>query len=159
MHFTEYDTRLAAYALIVDGDRVLLTWFNGQGGRQPCWTLPGGGVELDESCEQAVVRECQEETGHTVELGRPLTTTHRVWREVGARPYKAVRVVFEARITGGVLGVQEVGGTTDRAEWFALAEVSALEPRADSVDAALAAWRRHGSAPTGSAPTGSAPVS
>ena len=29
MEFTEYDTRLAAYAVVSDGERILLTWFNG----------------------------------------------------------------------------------------------------------------------------------
>jgi 8-oxo-dGTP diphosphatase len=42
--FTEYDTRLAAYALIVDDrERILLTWYNGKGRGEPGWTLPGGG--------------------------------------------------------------------------------------------------------------------
>jgi hypothetical protein len=41
MHFADYDTRLAAHAVIVDGDRVLLTWYNGA---EPQWTLPGGGT-------------------------------------------------------------------------------------------------------------------
>lgn len=47
MHFTEYHTRLAAYAAIVnDAGELLLTWFNG--GTDPSnagWSLPGGGVE------------------------------------------------------------------------------------------------------------------
>ncbi|WP_232226199.1 NUDIX hydrolase [Brachybacterium phenoliresistens] len=46
MHFTEYDTRLGAYALIVDEQRrILLSWYNGP---TPCWTLPGGGVDFGE---------------------------------------------------------------------------------------------------------------
>lgn len=50
MHFTEYDTRLAGYAVIIDdADHILLSWFNG--GRnwgRPGWSLPGGGVDLVE---------------------------------------------------------------------------------------------------------------
>lgn len=43
MHFTEYDTRLAAYVLLTDEQRrVLLTWFRGDELNPPCWTLPGG---------------------------------------------------------------------------------------------------------------------
>src|SRR5690606_18269322 len=67
LHFTEYDTRVAAYALIIDGlDRVLLGGFNGS---TPGWTLPGGGVKYGEQLEEAVVREVFEETGYQVELG------------------------------------------------------------------------------------------
>lgn len=71
MEFTEYDTRLASYAVVVDDrDRILLALFNQ--GPTPAWTLPGGGVELHESVEQAAVRELREETGYAVELGRLL---------------------------------------------------------------------------------------
>ena len=36
MHFTEYDTRLAAYAVLVNEvDEILLTWFNGAERRSP----------------------------------------------------------------------------------------------------------------------------
>jgi 8-oxo-dGTP pyrophosphatase MutT (NUDIX family) len=36
----------------------------------PVWVLPGGGIELDESSEQAAVREILEETGFTVKAER-----------------------------------------------------------------------------------------
>ena len=57
VHFTEYNTRVAAYALIVDeAGRVLLTWFVGSDNAVPCWTMPGGGVEYEESLPEAVQR-------------------------------------------------------------------------------------------------------
>ena len=70
VHFTEFDTRLAAYGLLIsDDDQILLTWFNGGGRTEPGWTMPGGGVEFDESIEDAVAREVFEETGYTVDVG------------------------------------------------------------------------------------------
>ena len=146
MHFTEYDTRLAAYAFIVDdAERLLLTWYNGTGWGQPCWTLPGGGVEYDESVEQAVIREVLEETGHQVALHEPLTVHSFTGTRAAepSRPFKAVRVVYLASITGGTLGTLEVGGTTDYAQWVPLERFGHEEPRADIVDAAVAAWRAH----------------
>ena len=42
VHFTDYDTRLAAYAVIVDERRgVLLALWNEA--EPPQWTMPGGG--------------------------------------------------------------------------------------------------------------------
>ncbi|GAB3810091.1 NUDIX domain-containing protein [Kribbella italica] len=143
MHFTEYHTRLAAYALIVDeNERILLTWFNGNDRNEPCWSLPGGGVEYDETVEDGVVREVLEETGYQVVLGDPLTVHSFTAPGEPDRPlpYKSVRIVYRGTITGGTLGTLEIGGTTDFAEWKSLD----LEgPRADIVDVAIAAWRSH----------------
>ena len=62
--------------------------------------------------------------------GRPIATD-RALRMVGA--------IYEARVVGGEL-THEVGGSTDEARWFPLAEVASLE-RVDLVDVALRLWR------------------
>ncbi len=150
MHFTEYDTRVAGYAVIVnEAQEILLSWFNGgHHASHAVWTLPGGGVEFDEGIEEATVREVREETGFDAELVRPLTThtfteahRHAVYGEVTARPFKAVRVVYEARIIGGRLGTLEIDGTTDRAEWVAISSLSEMR-HARIIDIGLEAWRR-----------------
>ena len=87
------------------------------------------------------MRELREETGYDVRLGRLLTVdswVEHVRPGGSARPYKSVRVVFEAEVVGGALAC-EVDGTTDEARWFPLAEVPDL-PRASIVDVALGAW-------------------
>jgi 8-oxo-dGTP diphosphatase len=127
--YRDYDTRLAAYAVVVDEhDRMLLALWNE--GPEPAWTLPGGGVELHETVEEAAVRELREETGYDVTLGRVLGVDSHVvsveerWRP-SRRPLKSVRVIFEATIVGGEL-THEVGGTTDEAAWVPLTEARAL---------------------------------
>jgi 8-oxo-dGTP diphosphatase len=138
--FTDYDTRLAAYAVVVDDDaRILLALWNE--GAEPLWTMPGGGVELHETVEDAAVRELREETGYDVRLGRLLAVDSWVEhaRPGGSpRPYKSVRVVFEAEVVAGELAF-EVDGTTDEARWIPLAELPDL-PRASIVDVAVGAW-------------------
>ena len=143
LHYTEYDTRLGAYAVIVEArdgrDHVLLALWNET--EPPAWTLPGGGVELDETPEDGVVREVREETGYDVELGRVLgVDTHVVppeRRMTGSgRMLRTVRVLFEARVVGGEL-TREVDGTTDEARWVPLDAVPGLA-RLGLVDIGLA---------------------
>ena len=129
LHTTEYDSRLAAYAVLVDEhDRVLLALWNELA--EPLWTLPGGGVELNETVEAGVVREVLEETGYDVETGHVLGVDTVVVspdeRTVDrARWFRGIRVVYEATIVGGRLRA-EVDGTTDEARWIPLAEVPHL---------------------------------
>lgn len=137
-HYTAYDTRLAAYAVMVREGQVLLALWNEEDRKR--WTLPGGGVELHETVEEGAVREVCEESGYDVELSGLLGIETDVFspdqrRNDTDRPLKAVRVFFSARIVGGQLA-NEADGTTDEARWFPLAEVGGL-PRTSMVDTGL----------------------
>ena len=143
MEYHEYDTRLAAYVVVVnEQDEILLGLANV--GPSPEWTLIGGGVEFGETVEQAAVREAREESGYDIELGRVLgvntyeTPASERWAP-HSRPLRSVRVVFHGRVRGGALA-REVGGTTDEARWIPLAVVPSLT-RAALVDAAIEMWR------------------
>ena len=58
-------TRVAAYVLLTDQDRILLCRLS-----RPTkdWTLPGGGLNFGERPEDAAVRESLEETGYNVRI-------------------------------------------------------------------------------------------
>ncbi|RZU60910.1 NUDIX hydrolase [Zhihengliuella halotolerans] len=145
----DFDTRLAAYCVIVDDDRILLALWDARAtnpDHDPRWTLPGGGVELGESIEDGAVREVEEETGYQVELTGLLGVDsghvpagRRLHGE--GRPLQTVAVLYSARVTGGRLRF-EVGGSTSRAGWFPLAEVEGLN-RVGRVDQALEMLRVH----------------
>jgi 8-oxo-dGTP diphosphatase len=144
LHYSEYDTRLGAYAVIVDDhDRILLALWNE--GDEPLWTLPGGGVELTETVEEGAVRELREESGYEVELPRLLgVDTLVIPPEQRARAadrdrwFRGIRVVFEGAIVGGRLR-HEVDGSTDEARWIPLTEVPDLS-RVELVDIGLRLW-------------------
>lgn len=104
MHFTEYDTRLAAYVLLTDERRVLLTWFRGDELNPPCWTLPGGGIEFDESLRDAAIRETYEETGYHVSVQRILADSYETAPATSdSRPFRSQRFLYAGTITGGML--------------------------------------------------------
>ncbi len=139
LHHSDYDSRLAAYAVVVDDrDRLLLALWNEAD--PPLWTLPGGGVELTETVEEGAVREVREETGYDVALGRLLgvdtIVVEPAERTVDRdRWFRGIRVVFEATVTGGRLR-HELDGTTDEARWVPLSEVPDLA-RVELVDVGL----------------------
>ncbi len=142
MEYTEYDTRLAAYVVLVEdrpgGPRILLALWNE--GSVPSWTLPGGGVEIEESLPDAAVREVREETGYAAVVDDVAWVSTRVVAAAQrfvptSRPMRAVRVIYRGRVTGGRLR-DEVGGSTDTARWVPLDEVADL-PHVSLVDEAL----------------------
>jgi ADP-ribose pyrophosphatase YjhB (NUDIX family) len=133
------DLRVAAYAVIIDADdRILLSHWTP--GRRPAWTLRGGGLEDGEDPVEAARREVREETGYRVDVGELLGIHSRVipaGRRVtdATEPLHTLRIIYRARIVGGKLR-NEIDGSTDRAEWFALSGVRRLQ-RVKLVDIAL----------------------
>src|SRR5688500_18705827 len=98
--------RLAAYAVCIEGGRVLLVRHVGAEGERT-WTLPGGRVEHGEDPFDAVVREVAEETGCVGVVERLLGVDSRVIpaadRLPGLPEHQNVGVFYRVRVTGGRL--------------------------------------------------------
>ena len=131
-------TRLAAYALCVDDDRLLLVRVAPGYPASGVWTLPGGGVNFGEDPADAALRELTEESGLTGELDRLAfvdSISGENQPELGADAWHGVRIVYTARMTGGELR-DEIEESTDKAEWVPLAEVR-QRPITELVEVAL----------------------
>lgn len=101
-------------ALIWDRDRFLICQRPSHKARALLWEFVGGKVERGESKEQALIRECREELGVTVE---PQT----VFAEV-THTYPDLTVhltLFDARIVDGVLQKIEHNDL----QWITIAEI------------------------------------
>lgn len=138
-----FDTRVAAYGVIIADGKVLLTHLDERDRSR--WTLPGGALEFGENAETAAVREILEETGYKVKLRGLLgiesfyVTGEARWTGPRDTPLHSLCVYYEAEIAEGELS-REVGGSTDDVAWFELGELDAVE-RLVLVDVGVELWR------------------
>jgi 8-oxo-dGTP diphosphatase len=140
--------RVAAYALVVRDEQVLLVRNSPRGPYPGGWTLPGGGIEHGESPREALVREMAEETGLGCRVGDVLEVADSHFEGIapsGRREdFHTVQIIFEAEVTStDPPRVVEVGGTSDDAEWVDLAKLGdPAYPLRPNVEVALAARQR-----------------
>ncbi|HWJ66992.1 MAG TPA: NUDIX domain-containing protein [Nocardioides sp.] len=140
--------RLAAYAVIVRGDQILLSRLSERVTRKELWSLPGGGVDHGEDPRDAVVREVHEETGldATVDQTAHVYSLHveDSWRRGRRVDAHSVRIVYEGWVPADAPEprVMEVDGSTAEAAWKPIAGVlDESVPTVSLVTEALAAYR------------------
>ncbi|MEV0774804.1 NUDIX domain-containing protein [Streptomyces sp. NPDC050428] len=131
--------RLAAYAVCIEGGRVLLARHVPLKG-EATWTLPGGRVEHAEDPYDAVIREVAEETGCDAVVERLLGVDSRIIpaaeRAVPGGPeHQNVGVFYQVRITGGQLR-PEPDGEIAESVWTPIPDVAGLR-RSSLVDIGL----------------------
>ena len=123
--------RLGAYAVVIDGGRILLTRISPVGFPVGHWTLPGGGVDHGESPGVAVRRELFEETGLEAITVR-LVDIHDVHvvdtgRDDAYEDYHGVHLLYAVQVDATIAAhVVDVGGTTDLVQWVRLDEIGSV---------------------------------
>lgn len=90
--------RVRSCAIIIHKERILLIKQQVPTRNEPIWIPPGGGVEMGESSQEAVVREVFEET-HLKITPKKLLYIH----EFIEPPYHAVELYYFSEINSGVL--------------------------------------------------------
>ena len=144
-HRTFRMQRVAAYALVVRDESVLLTRISPRGFHTGSWTLPGGGIDHGESPREALVREVREECGVECTVGDLVAVddVHFAGTAPSGRheDFHAIHLVFAGSVPDDAEPrVLEEDGTTDAVAWVPLVEVEdGSVPVLDVVRAALAA--------------------
>lgn len=121
-----YPTRpyLAVSAAVFRDGRVLIV----RRARPPAhglYTLPGGGVELGETLEQAVVREIREETALEIEPVALVGFRQAIARDAAGRVERHFVILpFAARFIGGKISLNEELAAAD---WLAPEAIAGLK--------------------------------
>ncbi|PIR75283.1 MAG: hypothetical protein CO030_03885 [Candidatus Magasanikbacteria bacterium CG_4_9_14_0_2_um_filter_42_11] len=90
-------------AIVVRDGKILMNKRNDPHNPQfhEVWEFPGGSVEIGESVEQNVVRECKEETGYDVEVIEQLPFVRVKTRHIEKFSYQIYLIPVVCKITGG----------------------------------------------------------
>ena len=115
---------LAVSAAIFRAGRVLIVR-RAQPPAHGLYTLPGGGVELGETLEQAVIREVREETGLEIEPVELAGYRQMIARDVEGRIERHFVILpFAARWVAGEVSLNE---ELAEANWLLPSELSGLK--------------------------------
>jgi ADP-ribose pyrophosphatase YjhB (NUDIX family) len=135
--------RVAAYAVILQEGRVLLSRLAPYLSESERWTLPGGGLEFGEHPRDAVVREVYEETGLAARVGDHAWIDSAHYPNGPEEERHAIRMVFEGWVPPDAPEphVIEVDGSTVDSRWHPLADV--LTGRVPVVPMVRAALEAH----------------
>ncbi|MEZ5558635.1 MAG: NUDIX domain-containing protein [Pseudomonadales bacterium] len=117
-------TRISAYGLLRQEDRLLLCRLSDQMTEAGKWTLPGGGIEFGEDPEAAMIREVREETGLLVSSAG-VAVVNSFTHDAPERSFHGLRIIYHANVLDGVL-CYEIDGTTDMCEWHRLDSLDEL---------------------------------
>jgi len=112
--------RPSVYGIVIHDGKVLLSPQHNLG-----YDLPGGGVDIDESLEAAVVREVKEETGLDVRVTKLVTVADNffIWKpesEQDRATYHSVLCYYRCELVGGEISTD--GFDEDEQEYAQMAE-------------------------------------
>ncbi len=120
--------RPSVYGIVFEDSKILLSpQFKGK------FDLPGGGVDLGEGLEQAVVREVKEETGIDVEVVRLAGVKSSIFAASHGenKTYHSILMYYVCRKTGGALsadGFDEYEKQyADIAQWVPIADLDSID--------------------------------
>ncbi|MCV2882256.1 NUDIX domain-containing protein [Actibacterium sp. XHP0104] len=135
---TSRSPRLAARALIVHDDRVLLV--NAfPNGKSDLWCAPGGGVERGQSIPDNLMREVHEETGLTITVGALVLVNEFHDPKSG---FHQVELFFRCGLVGGTVDhrwTDPAGVVTDR-QFFSRAGLNTIRYKPDSLPRVVFEW-------------------
>ena len=106
-----------AAAIVMVEDQVLMVKEKESGG----WSIPSGGIEVDESPEQACLREVWEETGFRVNILKPLHVKRTIIKN-----HDVALHYFLCEVTEGQISYHDPDDAIEEIAWKTGRELSGL---------------------------------
>ena len=131
--YIHYQNPVPGVGLLIEHDGQLVFIQRGHAPHEGEWALPSGFIEIDETAEQAAVREAYEETGLQVEL----TELFSVHSFPEGPPRSGIIVFYRARPLD--IGTLQAGDDARAVKLFTLADLPAMSFRTHRE--ALDRWR------------------
>ncbi|MEU2238599.1 NUDIX domain-containing protein [Streptomyces sp. NPDC018338] len=121
---TDVQTRVSAYAIAVEDDRLLLIRLSDASPvfMPGLWHMPGGGIDPGEQPVEALSRELREETGLELADARLLDARTYAVRRNGVS-WSLTALFYAVALKGGAPAVTEIDGSTDAVAWIPLADM------------------------------------
>lgn len=141
MRQTSRSIRLAARAVLVHEDRLLLVnaWPASKG--SDLWCAPGGGAQAHASLPENLAREVFEETGLRVAVGAPCLINEF---HAPRRQWHQVEVFFRCTLLDGVLSDdwKDPEGIVTSRRWVSRAQMAEINVKPQALEAV--AWQDRG---------------
>lgn len=109
--------RVSAY-VIVKKDNAMLILKNKN---EKLYDIPGGGIEMGESIEEALHREAMEEAGASVKIGQLIDVAQGWFKHVNGNFYQTLQLFYAAELIGEL--VEPTEGTTEWVGWVKMNEL------------------------------------
>ncbi len=126
MKYSDYPKypRVAVGAVVFKDEKVLLVK-RGNAPAKGKWAIPGGRVNLGETLQEAVRREIIEETGITVDPGKPILVFDPIIRdEEGRIVFHYVIIDYEARYVSGEI---QPGDDAEDVRWVSRQQLRTID--------------------------------
>ncbi len=107
--------------VIVENSHVLLMKY--LYGNQEIYNFPGGNVEGEELFTDTLIRECQEELGVDIEVGKMLCVG-----QMGSNSFRkaALHVLFDGHIISGIPALQAAETTANELVWWPVSKLDQI---------------------------------
>lgn len=114
-----FQFRISGYGILIENGSLLVESYPGM----KVFGLPGGGIKIDESVEEGVIREFREETGLNVKIEKLFSVTENyfTWDNDNAH---AVLITYLVSKTGGTLLAEGNQEDTGEVKFLKLSELN-----------------------------------